>query len=266
MSNRLKFDSDSENFDLFFQKQIEGIRFNSESGLPKEVIEKLYRKGGDINSVSTSKLSGMEKMYILWKALNNHCYIIIEDEKDGVGLEEYCRIRESVKRNPPEPFNDNGTLHIPFTFIKANKELSQVFSYYNQYCNSLAYKYAIGIKNKTINKIAKWKKETRYLARFLLNYEESKGRVSRNFGLATAELYVLLYLYDEEEKQATPLYKEKLYGVYGAGARQTKLAFVRLRNVGLITKRGTTNTAKYKITPLGIDKVNEFFKKYATNI
>jgi hypothetical protein len=263
---RLKYDLDSQNFDLFFQKQLEGKELDTESGLPNDILFKLHQGGGNSESYSTSKMSGFEKMFVLWKLLGKQIFVAVEDDEEGIGIEEYIKIKNRNKKTPPQVFSDNGTLHFPVTFIKSNKELSESFSYYNLFCNSPFYRYALAIRNKSPHKLAKWKKEMRYLTRLLLNYESTKLKACSSLGLAVAEIYVLLYLYDEEEKQATPLYKEMLYKSHGAGTRQTKAAFVRLRNSGLILKTGETRYTKFKITPLGLEKINTYIKKYVANL
>jgi hypothetical protein len=49
------------------------------------------------------------------------------------------------------------------------------------------------------------------------NYESTKIKACNSLGLAVSEIYVFYYLYDEEEKQATPLIQEMLYKSHGAG-------------------------------------------------
>jgi hypothetical protein len=88
---KLKFDWDSQNFDLFFQKQLEGKELDAESDLPKEILFKLHQGGGNSESYSTSKMSGLEKIFVLWKSLGKKVFLAVEDDEEGIGIEEYIK-------------------------------------------------------------------------------------------------------------------------------------------------------------------------------
>lgn len=256
-----RYDIDSENFNLFFEQQLQNLNENSKTLLPKDVLFKLFKKGGNNSDTSTSRLRGIEKIYVLWKALNFDCAIVLLNQKDGIGADDFNKI---MKHYSPNKGTEDSN-KISSSFILADKELSETIAEINKRNNSPAYKYAIGAKNNK-SKNGNWKVQANYLTRLLANYEANKKRWVMDTGLTIPEWYVLIYLYDSRPHTCSIIYKEYYRHAYTAGAGQIRGGFSLLQKKGLIIKKGVTKGATFQITALGSDMVNDILAKYVLNI
>lgn len=262
--NKTKTDISAENFDLFFSREFENISPQAKDGLPKDLSFKLFRKGGEFNSKSTSKLGFIEKLFVLWKCLNKRWWIVIEDEHKGISADQFVALKNAPKIRD-YTIEQSEELIASGTFILASNELCNTFSYLNHLGASGAYNYLIKAKNSPKNKVTEAQKEKSWVANFLANYDGQKKNIVANTGLTIPEFYVLLCLYDGSEVASSSIYKEKFKRAYQSTPSKIKLAFGTLQHRGYITKYGVVKGVKLKITPLGKDVLNGIFDKYIFN-
>lgn len=264
MSQKTLFDADSEEFQMYFAHEMESISTTAKADIPKDVAFKLFRGGGKVDTKSTSKLSFLAKLYILWKCLNKRWWVLIEDEQNGITPGQFMELRKAYKRK------DYGTeraavLKSYGSFVLADKELATTLTYLNRLSSSGAYNYLIKAKNSPKSKSAEDDKERTYIAKFLANYDAQKKTMVTNCKLTVPEFYVLITLYDGKPIEGVSLYKEKFKRAYQSSPSKIKLAFGTLQSRGLVAKNGTTRGSTLQITSSGKELLNSIFEKYILN-
>ena len=260
--NNEKYDVIHENFDGYFEQRVTKLTEQQKSLLPRKLMIKLYRRGGKItNSLNTSKLNFLEKIYILFRMFKSRWYIVVEDENGG-SLEDWENFRKAVKKKEISENNGNRLVNEGHFFL-ANKETCDAFSYLNELCTSPAYGYLVKAKNNT--GIAKWKREANYITHFLSSYENKKKSFLINTGLKLPEWYVLVHIYDKNDVPTTGIYKEVYKHSFSASPTQIKTAFGSLQDKKMITKQGYTKGATINITEYGKEVVNNILTKYIIN-
>jgi len=276
---KLKFELICENFDLFFENNTSDLSERQKEEIPRELLFKMFRRGGQYKAKSTSKLSFISKLYVLWRVIKKRWFIVVEDYENGMSIEEFVRLKEKQEDEMPESHSAN-TLLTSGTFVLADKDLSNAFSYLNHLSTSSAYNYLIKTKNEfLVNKkngttlknegttfpIREWKNQAIHIANFLSHYEANKKNFVMTIGLTIPEWLVLIAIYDGREVVSSQIYKNTYKYSYNSSSTQIKLAFGLLQNKGYINKIGFKKGAKIKITPMGIDVVNKILGKYALN-
>lgn len=260
--NNEKYDVIHENFDGFFEQRARHLTEPQKNSLPRKLMVKLFRRGGRITTnMNSNKLTVLEKIFVLFKAFKSRWFIVVEDESGG-GYEEWVEFKKQTKKKELSETNANRNI-LEGHFFLANKELSDAFSYVNEICTSLAYGYLIGAKNS--KGIAQWRKERQYIARFIVNYEAQKKRITVNMGITLPEWYVLVYIYNDKEVQSSSLHKDIFKYSFGSSATQIKRAVVALQDKGMVVKTGKTKGSTIKITAQGSDYVNQIMSKYIIN-
>jgi DNA-binding MarR family transcriptional regulator len=264
MPNKSIFDISCENADLYFDRHLPQLTPEAKDGLPRDIIFKIFRKGGVYNSKSTSKLSFLAKLYIMVRSLKKRWYLVIEDEENGIGLDQFKDINQAVKDREysvpnAERFLATGSL------ILANKELSDTFSYLNRLCMSPAANYLLRAKNSTKNRTTENEKAAEYVVRFLVHWEGIKKELVSKSLLSIPEVLVLLALYKENELKGSVLYHGTFKRAYQSSPGKIKAAFRTLHSKGYIIKFGVTSDSKVQITPLGREILRGILDKYVVN-
>lgn len=260
----LKWDLQNENFEYFFLEQSMLMSERQKDLLPPTLLYKIFTKGNRVNSKSTSKLSFIEKIFILVRSLNKRWVLMIEDDEKGMTAEDFFKYKELTKRRNytsenAEDFNSEGG------FVLADNELFETFHRLNCLSVSPAYNYLIKAKTKTKAKSDEYKKTMKFLAKWINNYESKRKKIVTEGGITMAEWITLTYLFDGEEKNGSILYKEKFKYSYNTSATKIKLSFGTLQSKGFITKYGYGQGTKLQITSLGKDKLMSIMEKNVVN-
>jgi hypothetical protein len=255
-------DISCESLDLYFARQIEGITEQAKIDLPRDIAFKLFRKGGEWDAKSTSRLSFLSKMFVLLRALKKRFFLVIEDEQEGIGVEQFQAL---ISKAPERDYSLQSAeqLLVADRMVLANKELVNAFHYLNFLSTSPAYNYLLRNKNVPPNKVDQSQKELAYIVRFLTFWETNRKTMTVNTGVTIPEFYVLLSLFDGEAKNTAFIYKEKFKRTYQSSTRKIKNAFGTLQAKRYISKIGEGRGAKMQITALGKDALSQILKKYA---
>ena len=259
---KTRIDLSAENFDLLFAREIENISPEAKDSLPDDISFKIFRKGGEFDSKSTSRLSFVEKLFVLWKARNKKYWIVVEDQQNGISVDQFLQLRNSYKKRD---YSIDRAEEPAFTgtFVLASKELGEAFEYLNRLCNSPAYNYLIKGKNKASTPAADWAKKMDYIVKFISCYEANKKGWVATTGVSIPEWLVLIYLYHRGEAAGAPIHKEFYKRAYQSSPYKLQKCFAVLQHKGFISKTGESKGAKLSITPLGKDTVNTILTKYA---
>ena len=258
---KLRFEADCENFDAYFARNIEGMGEYGKDQLPKELVFKLFRKGGGADARSTSKLGFLGKLFVLFKAIRKKWIIMVEDEGMGLSAEQFFRLKETMKRDGYSVEAAEGLVSTG-TFVLAGKELFDGYARLNGLSLSPAYNYLVGAKNNKSSKIVEWGRQSQYLAKFISHYDGIRKRIVMNAGVTMPEWYTLTYLYDGQEKLCSKAYTEQYKYSYNASKSQIQRSFISLTARGFTEKKGYSKGATLKITAHGKSAVDEILKKY----
>lgn len=265
MPNKTLFDLSSENLDLFFCHELEKISPQAKSELPKDIAFKLYRGGGKLNTKSTSKLSFLAKLYVLWKCLNKRWWLVIEDENQGITPGQFMELRKLYKKR--DYGTDQGNVLTSYgTMVLANKELGESLSYLNNLSNSPAYNYLMGGKNKVDNETEAYSTRMRYIVSTLMFYEARKKTWVAETGITIPEWLVLLYLYSKDtETLGSPIYKDAFKRAYQSSPHKLQQCFAVLQGKKMVQKTGEKRAARLRITALGKETIDRILTKYVLN-
>src|SRR5580692_1256254 len=228
------FDIGSENFDIYFFNQLSNIAPKARDELPRDVNFKIFRGGGKVNAINSSKLSFVNKLFILWKSLNKRWWIVVEDTEKGMSPGEFFKLREDVKKRDYST-EKASSLKSTGEFVLANKELSDYFSYLNYLSNGPAYNYVSKPKEKIVNKAAEWNKRMRYIVKVFMAYEQNKKTWVSQYKIEMPEWYVLIYLYDGQEVKGAPIHQVTFRRAYQSSPTKIRKCFAVLQSKGLIT-------------------------------
>jgi hypothetical protein len=264
MPLKTRIDINSPNFDLFFAQEFKNkITPQGKEGLPRDISFKIFRKGDEFNPKNTSRLSFMERMFVMWKALKKRWWIVVEDDEQGLGMDDFCAQWQEQRKAPKsKEFSESAN------FILCSKEVGNVFAYLNELANGPAYNYALKSKNNfpnIPNPAAEHAKRSEYLCRFLAHYEGNKKKWVSEMSISIPEFLVLIYLYQHKEVAGAYLYNDYYKRAYQSSPTKIKTSFGTLQHRGYIQKIGITRGAIFKITPLGIDIINTILSKYIVN-
>lgn len=264
MSNKTLFDISCENLDLYFDRHLPQLTPEAKDGLPRDIIFKIFRKGGIYNSQSTSKLGFLAKLYIMIRSLRKRWYLVIEDEEQGLGLEQFKDLQRSVKERGTT-MEDGDRLISVGGLVLANKELADTFAWLNRLSMSAPVNYLLKGKNPVKNHVTESEKAAEYVVRFLIHWESSKKEMVSKSGMNIPEILVLLALYKDREIQGATLYHTVYKRAYQSSPGKIKTAYRTLYAKGYIEKWGVTSNSKLQITALGRDVLRGILDKYALN-
>jgi coproporphyrinogen III oxidase-like Fe-S oxidoreductase len=258
------FDLSCQNFDYYFANHLEDISPQAKDMLPKDVAFKIFRGGGKVNTLNTSKLSFVAKLYILCKCLRKRWYIVVEDEHRGLSPQEFLNLREQLKKRV---YTEDATNKLVTTgeFVYGSKELMDTLGYLNTLSTSKAYTFLAKNKNPVVNKSHEWSKKMQYIVKFILTYEANKKTWVSQYKIEIPEWYVLISLYEGQEVKSSPIHQVTFRRAYQSSPTKIRKCFAVLQSKGLISKTGDRNGTKLRITALGVDLVNTILEKYALN-
>lgn len=258
------FDIESDNFELYFQKQLSGITDVGKQKLPPDVNAMLFKQGNKINETNVKKLGFVAKLFILWKALKKRVWVIVENDESGMTPEEFLELQKEVrKRDYGVPKAEGLNAHS--IFITGNKELCNTFEYLNNLSASPAYNYLLKTKNFKSTKATTYLNEMNYIVRFIRHYEAHKKKWVSETGLSIPEFLILIYLYDKGEVNGAPIYRSYFKRAFQSSPAKIKTCFGLLQSKGLMVKHGRTSNSKMEITPMGRTLINSILNKYALN-
>jgi hypothetical protein len=261
---KLQFDISNDNFDAFFASQAAGMQEAQREQLPKELLYKVFSKGFRVNTKSTRKLSFLAKLFILFKVLRKRVIILVEDEVNGMEIEDFFNWKKMIAKENYGQENSN-KLITDASFVLGNKELCDTFHRLNMLSVSKSYTYLSNSKNKDYTRPQQWLEAMNYINRFVSHYEANRKRLSMQTGLTMADWLVLTHIYHGNLVDSSPIYKEVYRYCYNSSSAKVKNAFSTLQSRGFIEKIGVTKGAKIRITALGKDKVNEVMAKFVVN-
>lgn len=257
----LKTDWGSENFDLFFYRVANGIPTADREKLPTEYKSTLWRGNGSVNPNALKRFKFLDRAYVLNKAGGKIIYCVIEDEENGMTIEEFFEWKKEIKKKDRL---SNGRVEMHFCL--ANKELSSVFNYLNQVYHGPSYNYRMKLKKPIPNPAVDYQKEMKSIVRMLMLWESRKREFENEFNINLPELYTLLAVYSEGEIKGSEIYKTLFVRAHDSSPRRIKQGFSSLRAKGMIQKHGNTSQTTFKITAAGIDAVNRIVNKYALKL
>lgn len=264
MPSKTIFDLDSEELGLYFVHEMDKISPEAKADLPKDVAFKLFRGGGKLNTKSSSKLGFIAKLYILWKCLNKRWWILIEDEENGIGSEQFMDLKKAQKKRE-SGIDQSAVLKSTGTLVLASKELGDTMTYLNRLSASGSYNYLMKGKNAPKSKTTEDTKERAYIAKFLANYESNKKSIISTAGLVMPEFYVLMTVYEGKDVPMSYISNDKFKRAYQSSNTKIKAAFSTLQARGLVVKTGVVRGATLQITSSGKELLNGILEKFVLN-
>jgi hypothetical protein len=259
---RSKFNIESDNFELYFEKQLATITDAGREAIPKDLV--LFKADGSIRHANVRKLDYQAKLYILWRCLKKRVWIVAENEEDGLSVEDFVKLREAIKRRDLGS-KKSDDLTTQATFVTGSRDLCDMFNYLRQLSASPAYNYLNKYKNFKSTKTSTQVREMNYIIRFLRHYEGQKKKWNTEKNLSMPEWYVLIFLYDKDYALGSQMYRETYLRAYQSSPKKIKAAFRSLQSRGLILKHGLNSGARMQITPMGRDLVNYILSTYNLN-
>lgn len=265
MPEKFKIDIDNENFNNYFLKNVMGMGQEQKESLPDQLLYRVFKNGASVNLKNSAKLSFLSKLFILWRALKKNWFIVVEgSEENGMSIEDFVKLKTAMKKRnfgveKAEDFTASGT------FVTGSKELMDALSYLNALSVSPAYAYLTKIKNAPTSKSAEWKVQMGYICKFLAHYEGMKKKVVMEQRIDMSEILLLLVFHAGKELNGPILLKEFYRYSYHTSKTRIKVSLGILQSLGLISKTGHARTSKFRITPLGTNKIEEIMRKYVIN-
>lgn len=260
----LKFDIESDNFNFYFARHLEGITEDQKTKIPKELNYKLFKGAGKYRAKAINKISFMAKLFILIKCFRKRWVLLVEEEETGMTPEQFFEMRDKVAQDGYTVYAAEDVMQRGY-FATGNKELMDTMAKHNSLSVSPAYHFLSRIKNIPPTDTWEFKKQALYIVNFLSNYESVKKKILMKSNVSPPEMYTLFYLYDGIEKLASGIYNDKYRYTYNASRAQIQRAFITLQNRKWVEKIGKTKQAKLKITPLGASAVDDILRKYLTD-
>lgn len=261
---KLRFDILNENLDLYFADNAAKLNEEQIGGLPELIKFKLFRSRNSFNEKNTSKLTLLQKLYVLIKSCKKKWYIVVEDEENGLSIEDFNVFKKSIKKRELTITNSE-RLQLSGDFILGSKELMESLAFLNYLSVSNAYKFAIKGKNLKSD-FVEFKKTASYFTKLLIFYESNKKKMVMQKGFKMPEFYTLLYFYDGVKKKGADVYNIVFKHAYNSSKSQINTGLTRLHHKGYLTKFGSVRHTEYSITPLGIEAVNEILSKYVLDV
>lgn len=258
------FNIDSDNFELYFEKQLEAITEAGKEALPAGFIGRIFYADGKPNPTNIRRLSALAKLFILYRSLKKRVWIVVENPETGLSVEEFIELGKALRKRDYGQKMSND-LKTKATFITASKELGEYFDYINGLCNSPMYNYLMKYKNFKPTKTSEHIEKKNYIVRFLRHYEGHKKMWCEGGKITIPEWYVLLYLYDKEWVIGSEIYKTTFKRSMQSSPTKIKQSYGTLQNKHYIIKNNTGKHSRFKITPMGKDVVDYILNNYAVN-
>jgi|JI10StandDraft_1071094.scaffolds.fasta_scaffold05061_19 hypothetical protein len=260
------FDIQNDNFELFFEKQLEGITEAGKQALPTNLIGKLFYVTDQktINRNQIRRIPFLGKLWILYRSLKKRIWIVVENEETGLSMEDFVALREAMKKRDFGQKKAEGMM-TNATFVTGSKELGEYLDYMNYLSASPVYRYLNGYRNFKKTNPAEYKDQMDFIVRMMRHYEGNKTRWMEEKGLTLPEYYVLLYLYDKEFVKGTEMYKNTFRRANSSSPYSIRAAWSTLSSKGLIIKSGSRKGMKLRISPMGVELINYILHNYAIN-
>jgi len=254
----LKTGIEHENFDRYFIQRAKLMSESEKVKIPKTFLDRLFTRRGN---VSTRRITFFQKIYILLKAFGTNTYILIRDP-EGSTPEEFMKLLKDAKSKKFDDIAISERMIASGVFVLSSAEMIDTIANLNYKNVSPAYNYILRLKNAGKKNFYKYKKEANFVSEMLVQYESTKAHIAKLKNLHHAEWYTLIWLYNGKEKIGSETYLNIFKGAFMAKQRTFNTAYNKLIDKGLIERVGRNKTAKYRITPLGIDMVNDLLSNY----
>jgi hypothetical protein len=233
----------------------------AKASLPRDISFKMFRGGGGWNSQSTSRLGFLAKIFVLIKALRKRWFIIVEDEENGLSIEQFAKLQ----KNREYSVHAAEEIRLQGGFVLGSKELMDYFQYLNNLSTSPAYNFLMRNKNMPTHKVEEANREMAYIIKFIAFWESNKKSVVADTGLSMPEVYVLLCLFDGREALGADIYNKRFRRAYQSSPGKIRMAFCTLEAKKYIAKYGKSKGMRLQITGLGKDATRSLVMKYGVN-
>lgn len=258
-----KYDLQTENFDGYFELILSTMQPEQRNKIPDNLRTKLISQVD--GKLRPSKLSFVEKVFILQRVFNRKWYIVIEGdgEEEAMSMEHFNKFRTQRIWNESLPSEANMMIRDGVHVI-GERELIKWLFHLNDLCVSGAYNYGLKLRNVKPKNIFKEKKALNFFIKTLLTYEGNKRKIIRDYSIAILDFYCLLYLYDGKKKKAPELYEEVLLNAINVNKSSIMRSLKSLYDKKYIEKYGKEKDITYEITSFGINVINDILVKYVT--
>lgn len=257
-----KVDIQSQNFDNYFYNQMNEVATEWRKYLPTEFSQLLWRQDNKINKRSIKHFNALQRLFVLSRAANKEILIVVIDKEKGIGPDEFSAWMKNNRKNGHEK-QTSEDLTCQASFLLANQELGETFSYLNRVAQSPMYNYLSKVKGLEENKVKEFSRNMKIIAKMVRNWEMHKRSWTIAAGISMAEFYVLICLYLEGEMRGALIYQKYFKSAFHSSTTKIKEAFGTLQSRGLIEKIGLTRGATMRITGLGVELVNNILSGYS---
>lgn len=253
-----KCDLQVDNFVRFFENELSGMTANQREKIPFELMDKLFRRNGEL---TTHRLTFLQQLYVLTKALDEEVYILIKRNDNDLSFEDFEKYQKNKKKK--EITIDEANYYLgKGVFVLSGRELMDWMSHLNNLSLSSAYNYGLRLKKTREPNLPIHEKEFRYFANLLSYYEGNKRKIIKYRQLQMPEWYILLYLCDGKSKGATAVYDEIYKDAINSSRKTILDAFKKLISRKYIQKFNKGKNTVYEITMAGKEEVKQIIRKY----
>ena len=254
----LKFDIQIENLRRFFDYKVAQMTPAQREKLPSEILFRLFNKEGKLTK---KPISFLEQIYVLTQSGMSNFFLQVEDVDNGVGVAELEKFKrkQNARRYDlaqAEKYLSHGNL------ILIGKDVADWYNQMNGVSLSGAMNYALKLKGTSAPKMSEKEVEFAYVCSMFAKYESNKKKIIHREQMTMPDLYVLLYLADDKEKNGSYIYKQAFIDATNSSKILILRAFRKLVMLGYINRFGAAKKTTYKITYLGKSAVSELFRKY----
>lgn len=251
------FDLNSPNFEDYFERMMNMLTPEQRSRIPDRIKKKLITNKGEIK---IGKTTFMERLFTLVCAGGNRFTITIEPPigENVLSVEDYYKQKASKNESAIESAKD---LVDKGTFVLADRDLIKYSFHLSDISASGAYKHFTKLKNSKETSLYKNEQSLNYLIKVLLNYEGNKSKIVRDFGVTPAEFCSLLYFYNGEIRSSANLVEDVMKWAFNMNKQTLTRAISSLISKKMMERHGKKFETKYRITPIGIKRVNDIIQK-----
>lgn len=257
------YDFYSENFENYFKDIVVGMTQIQKDSLPEQLLFKLF--SGE--KLTHGNLSFKEKVYILNTVFRKKVEIVIEDENDGISLEDYCLAKKAQagKRTNTELLSEP---RVQASFVLADRDFFKSIAYFNQIFTTEIYKlykrtFDFDRTQKDIN-YNKGREVVKHITELILSYEINKKRFVMTNNLNPGKLYALIY-FSTGEKLGSSFIKKDFKYSYNCNAVMLSKAVKELTDTGYLDRRGGTTKYRYTLTAKGQHILNRVIEQIIDN-
>lgn len=259
-----KLDFFNENFEEYFMRKVSSLTNQQIAILPTELKNKLFL-GGLVRS--SYKLRFAEKVFILSTVFNTEMVIMIKDENDGIGPDQWST---AIAAQKGKIKNGDLSKNIPVNnmFIAGNKELMSPIIYLNHiFCSDIYNLFSIPVvREKSVQEKQHIKRAKEYkgIIEAFTHYEATKKLIAHEFKLDMPSWYALLY-FGNKERLGRPFYTQDFKYAYSSNKMNLYSALKKLVDTGYMSQRGKRTELKYSLTAKGLDTLNQIIDRVILN-